>query len=927
MQKKTRFKSPARDFAVVILGLAVAISFLFLFWKDLNATSVRTDKKQIATITFKNKIAQRKFSDRVVWERLSNSSPLYDGDVIRTANLAQAIITFHDGTTLDLSENTMLQIYFSEYEGLQIFVDGGDIQLDAAKNANVAVKLDDGSVVNVDAGSSLIAKAEPQGVKTIEVKTGNAKITTEIGKTASLSLGQSANIEKSGNIERNPITVTSIPRDLRLLNVTDKPLDINLEWKMNDDKSQFITIETSDDKDFSAITATKRIRSTEKHTLSIDQGTVWWRLYSDENKKSPVIGKIAVQKVPPVKKLAPSSNGQFSYRVTPPAISFRWDANELANHYKLTVSSTPDMKNPIVERKIENSNIAIVTDLREGTWWWQISPYYIPNNLGYIISEKPSSFTIIKNSQIKKPSLTVPQDKAEIVYKENIPLQLMWKSDLNDCTYVVHIAKDSAFKNEIFTKETTSTSFNQDFAPTDLKDGIYFWKIVRKSQEKDDLTPESDIRSFIVSKYVPQSNKLLYPPERFTAETGQIATTSFVWKLSDDYKDKESVLQISKSKDFSTIQQEKHLPEQTISNINIEEGTWYWRIGVMNDAGTIDYTPSRSFVAIKELTAPQLIYPAQNQELLTYNDSAISLKWKEVSGASYYNVRIYNQEQELISSKQEIRDTKASFILKPEKYSVELQAVAEQNDISTMRQSPYSQAEFAVRKPEPVILLSPASSSTISGLTALRIPTSFTWKNGKDIPSEYELVLKKRTNNGSYKVIERRTTDKQSISFHRLTPGSYSYQVLASTAQGIPLNSGEKSFTVTDVPPLATPVGLSPRDNFTMNGEYLRKKRNIVFEWKPVEGANSYNFVLYKKDQDGSLKAIYSEKKIKSNRARLKDLSVLDLGSFSWQVTAYSYAKDGYLEQSSKTLKQSFKIDFEAPSEIENLTPERMYSE
>ena len=62
MQKKTRFKSPARDFAVVILGLAVAISFLFLFWKDLNATSVRTDKKQIATITFKNKIAQRKFT-------------------------------------------------------------------------------------------------------------------------------------------------------------------------------------------------------------------------------------------------------------------------------------------------------------------------------------------------------------------------------------------------------------------------------------------------------------------------------------------------------------------------------------------------------------------------------------------------------------------------------------------------------------------------------------------------------------------------------------------------------------------------------------------------------------------------------------------------------------------------------------------------
>ena len=925
MKKKIRFRSPVLDFFVITLCICVAGLFLFLFWKDLNSHTSRSDKSKIATITFKNKIAQRKFDDRVVWERLANSSPLYNGDIIRTANLSQAIITFNDGTTLDLSENTMLQIYFSEYEGLQIVVDGGNIQLDASKNTNVAVKLDDGSVVNVDAGSSLIAKAESSGEKTLEVKNGNAKVTSSIGKTAILSLGQSVNLKQDGEIKNNPLTVTSIPKSLRLLNITSSPLSVALAWNM-DDNTQSVTVLTSDTKDFSSIKSSKKYTGSNKTNIELLDGTIWWKVVSDKNPQVSESGKITVQKVPPVKIISPAPKGNYNYRIKPPVINFYWEGNEYANHYKLLVSSTPDMKNPILERKLE-STTTYLDDLREGTWWYQIIPYYIPNNLGYDNSTAINSFTITKNEEIRRPLLVIPQNEAEIVYKDFIPAQFSWKSDLEDCTYVVLIAKDKDFSNVVLKRETKKLNFAEQIPVSDLNEGTYFWKVIRNSYDRDDITPESEVRSFKIVKYIPQSNKLLYPPENYSAEASQIASTTFIWKLSDENKDAQTTVQFSKTKDFSQILVEKETDGQQISHINLSEGAWYWRIGVMNDASTKEFTTPRKIQILAPLASPVFIQPLPKQELLSYNGSLTQIKWKEIPGADYYNLKFFNDKQELILQKEEIKGDSLSVSLEPQTYSCQIVAVSGENESSLMRQSDYSQTEFSVRRPSRVTLTSPANNSSISGLTALRVPTEFSWQYSKDKPESYEFVLKKRLSNGNYTLVEQKATQKQSYSIQRLPEGTYSYQVLASTAQGIPLNSDIKVFTVTTVPPLKSPLLTYPSNAFVMNGEYLRKNRNLLFEWKSVEGATNYNFVLFKKEQNGKLTQIYTEKRIKNNYVRIKDLSVLDLGNFVWQVTAYCYARDGFKEQQSKASSANFTIDFAAPSQIENLTPERMYSE
>ena len=115
MKKKTksRLKNdlavPFR-IAVFICLICAAVSY-WLFHQSFFRALSKMGEEPIATITFKYKTAERKFLERVVWDRLRQNSPVYNGDTIHTADLSEATVWFVDGTTLDLAENTMAQIF------------------------------------------------------------------------------------------------------------------------------------------------------------------------------------------------------------------------------------------------------------------------------------------------------------------------------------------------------------------------------------------------------------------------------------------------------------------------------------------------------------------------------------------------------------------------------------------------------------------------------------------------------------------------------------------------------------------------------------------------------------------------------------------------------------------------------------------------
>ena len=926
MQKKTKFKSPVLDFFMVLITLSVAGYFGYTFWKDLNTSSRRTDKEKIATITFKNRIAQRKFDDRVVWERIDKSTPLYNGDLIRTADLAEAVITFNDGSEVNIYENTMIQVYYSDYEGVQIGVDSGNLQLEAADAGKVQLTLGDGSKISAGGGTSLSTKstAGGAGASTVVVRNGSATVTGSSGNTEAINSGETVSVKNSGEIAKTPVTVVSIPPELKVLNVEGGEVPVKLEWnKTNTDEP--VVLQLSSKKDYSEIKEEKIIASKNDSLISLSEGTVYWRVFPQGKEDEATEGKISVASAKPLSLVSPAEASVFHFRNRNPVLNFRWNGNDYAKNYLLKVSSTADMNTPVVQLTTENPSVEI-DSLGNGQWWWQVTPYYEINSIGYAGPSKIASFNIIKNDEIAPPVLTVPLENAEIHYKDYLAVNFSWKSDIK-ASFELLVSEDEAFTNIISRKKTAGQRASVNFDIPEKDGQTYYWKVIRNSSETEDLTPVSEVRSFTVSKYVSVPTKLLYPPEEYSVELSKLAATQFMWKPSDEAKNKPAVLQVSFTKDFKFLQLERSVSGTSFTNMTLPQGEWYWRIATEDIDGNYDYTQPRHLVVLKELEAPNLTNVKEKTELLVAKDGSTRINWTPVQGADYYNVRVYDSSNKLVAENPEAARTSANFKLPEDSYTIKIQAVASQTETSPMRTGPVEKVDFTVRTPEALSAVLPASASKIDGLTALRNPVNFTWKSGQDKPASSELVIKKRQDDGSLRVVERIRTSKYSASVARLTTGSYTWQIIASTKDGLPINSAEQTFTITSVEPLSKPQLETPKKGFVIDAAFLRKNRSITFEWKEVPDATDYNFVIYKKEKNGNLTPVYSEKGIKRNNYKFKKLTLLDLGEFEWNVTAFSYAKDGYEERRSPAAQSAFSIKFDAPKQITTEKTERMYSE
>ncbi|HEY1406332.1 MAG TPA: FecR domain-containing protein, partial [Spirochaetota bacterium] len=105
----------SKDIVVTFVAFGVIGASSFALYRDFVATSSVSQEK-IGTITYKKKKAERKFSSRATWEGLSQSSPVYNHDSIKTAESASATINLNDGTVLDLDENTLVVLAINKGE-------------------------------------------------------------------------------------------------------------------------------------------------------------------------------------------------------------------------------------------------------------------------------------------------------------------------------------------------------------------------------------------------------------------------------------------------------------------------------------------------------------------------------------------------------------------------------------------------------------------------------------------------------------------------------------------------------------------------------------------------------------------------------------------------------------------------------------------
>jgi hypothetical protein len=128
-----------------------------------------------------------------------------------------------------------------------------------------------------------------------------------------------------------------------------------------------------------------------------------------------------------------------------------------------------------------------------------------------------------------------------------------------------------------------------------------------------------------------------------------------------------------------------------------------------------------------------------------------------------------------------------------------------------------------------------------------------------------------------------------------------------------PTQPERKPQTVSLLPP---PVVVRPTAGKRYGLEELRTLKNIVFEWKTVQGANAYIFTLYKQVENGRRRITGTSPSAGTSNV-LDDLKVLENGTFIWQVEAVRVGRNGVIERRGRPGEYRFVLDFPPPEPVQ----------
>ena len=981
MQKKIKSKQNDSLFKYFVITIFICLIGAFissaLFYKGFFRALTKLNEEPIATITFKYKTAQRKFLERVVWDRLRQNSPVYNGDTIHTENLAEATVYFIDGNVMNLSENTMAQVFLSEVKLLTAELTDGYATVDAGEAGAGVVLVADGMEIALEAGSSVGAgiesKSKTSGVVgesslekeevqketeekrgfSVQVLKGNAVVQSEDGTKVDVVEGQGIAFDKQG--QSLPVLVVTNPLpNSKILSTTQEKVLVPFKWNFGETKiseNQKVYLTVAIDKDFENIVAFEDITNRNETQIQLDAEKYFWKVsvVEDATKEKVLTsqsGKLQIIESLKPNQIVPAENASFSYRSRIPSIRFMWDEANQATSYKVEIATNPSMENPIVEQRTNLTSL-IISTLEFGNYYWRVTPYYTINNLGFANPSEVKSFSVERKSVLKKPSLYVPLDNGIVNTDEEIgSIAFSWKRESEAESYIVKIANNSELKNPFIIETTKDNFFTFDTKNVEkkLKDGKWFWSVTVQDFEGT-LSEASDIRTFFAMKGKPEQH-LIEPFDGFKVADSFVFDTKFTWKKNFP-ESFESYLQISKNQDFRKIEKEEKVLGNSFSGANLKEGVYYWRLKSVNTIDGSEFvTSGRKIDVVGNLAAANLIEPTDR--IIARENVPCEFKWSEVSDASYYKLMIYKKSDNKLVLEDVIYDTEYktdlfhnSIFEDKTMYRWELQAHANAiPGISSRRTGKIAEGEFLFARLRPVSIDFPTKNYVLKGEDAILKPITAKWSSVDKVKSA-QFVLRKVDEERPIEVIKI-PTDEQMKGEFKIAPnnvlldtpdgiktGRYEIVVYAQTLDDIDISNIEEKylgkFTVLPIEPLEQSKNLqvSPQ---SFDIEYLKNQKNpktITFKWGKVSKATEYHFEII--DQKG--KSVLSEI-IKDKTSYLLDFvklpdaqkRIFSNGNFTWTVKGVRRIdsdKDGKLDkifQEGAESESSFNTNIPTPT-------------
>jgi len=386
------------DAFVVVFCLSGAVFSLNLFRLDLFQSIATQNKKPMGAVTVKNNNVQRRFSDRVLWSRLTVKSPIYLGDLIRVAEYSSATLNINEGI-VDINENSLIRIRASQDGdgGVVIDLGSGSLSITGSESADgggaagVALNVQ-GRIIAPTAGATMSASAGESGM-TLKVNEGSIIIKEQDGQSRSMSAGEALILDTKGVEQAAPAAVVTLPRpNARFIKNTVEPVNVRFTWNaINIEQKTPLRLEIASGPNFTRIVRTAE--GVDSSNTALGAGVWYWRLSYQNTVLSS--GQFTIVDAAITASTSPIQDGLFRYRDPPPSVRFEWQSVEDASYYILEAGLTPDIKNPSITRQTAVASY-VEMSMEAGTWYWRVKPVFSSLYEGSTVFSQVSSFRIEK---------------------------------------------------------------------------------------------------------------------------------------------------------------------------------------------------------------------------------------------------------------------------------------------------------------------------------------------------------------------------------------------------------------------------------------------------------------------------------------------------------------------------------------------------
>lgn len=510
----------------------------------------------------------------------------------------------------------------------------------------------------------------------------------------------------------------------------------------------------------------------------------------------------------------------------------------------------------------------------------------------------------------RPPVVPISPDPGARIFLTDPDTMIPFRWDSAGKAATLHISPSRSFR-----KITDTIKTEKDGANVRVKSGSYYWRV--GALDDAGQISYSAPRKIIILEKTPL--QLTAPSDgslfSFAAEEPYV---NFAWQkneLASGYR-----LEVATDREFGNVI--KNVDSMTTNlATRIGEGEYFWRITMKSPVeSAVQSSEVRSFSVKKkkELRAPELVRPQESRSLGKglFASEGVIFNWIPDPEAAQNELWISADSQFPEENRIVTESTNNFLIIKESLGTGKYFWKVRSKDIRG-KFSQFSQANsFNIVDQIRLGLIAPDNRADLDETQTELDGISFSWEN-QATEGKYRLTLSRNLDMSS-------PITRTEIGFNRTTiksPGSgdYYWQVEMLGENGKPVvKSDTRQFTI--LKKLNEPVPIFPESGSTVE---MSKRDTLPFRWMAGDDTDYYKFSLFQ-NRDGIRTRIF-EKETPATSITLTDLSLLDVGDFSWSIEAVRKTSGGDLN--SREVISYFRISLEGYKSTEILSPEVQYIE